>query len=69
MDHSMRPHSYVEYFNQEIASSTAHEAINKKKVDLSKPVTYFSWRKVGRTQHERGMSTHQRVENRIAQLK
>ena len=37
----MHPHQYVVYHIKKRAFSATHEAINKTKVDLSKPVTYF----------------------------
>ena len=64
----MQQFSYVVYVDEEIASST-HEAINQERVNLSKPVTYFRSRKVDRTLHERGMSTHPGVEKRLTSLR
>ena len=65
----MQEFNYVVYVNEEIASSTTHEAINRKRVYLCKPVTYFRGRKVGRIQNELSVSTHQRVENLTPQLR
>ena len=33
--------TYVVYYNEKIASSATHEAIDRKEVDLGKPETYL----------------------------
>ena len=63
MNNQMQSSAYVVYSNEEIVSSATHEAINEEDVSLSKQVSYFREWKVERTQNERSVSTHQRVES------
>ena len=65
----MQETQYVVYFNEEVASTATHEAINKKEVSLSKPVTYFRLWRVEQSQHDGSVSTHQIVESGITLAK